>query len=1604
MKDFLEKIKTLSAKQVMLLAVQQQKQLTALNDMRTEPIAIIGASCRMPGGVNDLDSYWQLLVEGREGVREMVDERWDMARFYDADPTAAGKMYTKRLGLLDDVESFDAEFFGIAPREAERLDPQQRLLLETSWHALENAGQAPRDLVGSNTGVFLGICNPDYTNLRTALANTEGYDTITAYDGTGTTFSVAAGRIAYALGLQGPCFSIDTACSSSLIAIHQAAQCLRNQECNLALVGGVNLILDPVTSIIFSKANMLAPDGRCKTFDAAADGYVRGEGCGVLVLKRLRDAQSDNDRILAVVRGSALNQDGHSQGLTAPNEKAQVEVLKSALKAAQLAPADIDYIEAHGTGTSLGDPIEMGAIATVFGKDERQKPLYVGSVKTNIGHTEAAAGIAGVLKVVASLQHETIPPHLNFNDPSPMVPWDTMSVEVPRESASWQRNGKPRYAGVSSFGFGGSNAHVILEEAPQETVVVAKPERANHLLTISAKTEQAYKAQLTQFAASAGSLRENDLASLCYSANTGRNHFLYRQAFVCRDLQELQAQLDEACTAPAPLLATHGMEPGFLFSGQGSQYRGMGKGLYLSQPVFRGVIDECDVLFKGTLEYSLTDVLWGDDETLINETQYTQPALFALEMALARLWESWGIVPGAVIGHSVGEYAAACFSGVFSLADGLKLIAARGRLMAECCERGAMSAVFAPVDTVETLLVNYGGRLAVAAINGPQSTVVSGEQSALNDFLAELESKSISYQALSVSHAFHSPMMAPMLDAFAEVARSIDYQRPRLSIISNLTGRAETDVLATADYWIEHVSAPVKFGQGFDVLVEQGMQTLLEIGPGATLLGLGRRALESRDDTLQGYAWLNSLRPGHDDEAVMLQSLAQLYSRGCTVDWQAFDAPFNRNRITLPCYPFQRKSYWYSESGSNQPSRLSPVESAWLDALRQGDLTPLLTQLPQQTLPEASRQVLAQMLRQLQPLSQRSLEDPLARLAAQLHWDAVQPVTTTSTLAGNTLLLADNEQQVSTLKDALSALGCEVVVVTASQGNAFAETARSQTFSRIVFCRTDAANDSDPAALCYALLTSLAVGADTAVRPDMWVVTRGAVICSEADRRVASAQSCVWGVCNTLAAELPEQFKAVLDLPLLEKDTERCISVAEATRLASLVANLTDADQLAVRGEVCYAPYLHPWTASEPSPAASLSANASVKANATYLVSGAFGGLGLVVTDWLVAQGVRHLVLVSRGGPRSDAAIAVLERWQSQQVEVALLNADVADRNALLSGYQEVSGGMPELKGVFHLAGISGDPTASAELAEVALTEVLNPKVAGTLNLAALSAESTLDYFVCFSSISSVWGSAGQAAYTAANQFLDSFAGQRTRQGLAVQSINWGPWAEVGMGLTLDKDNQMARVGIHGLTNAQALHALRAVLALGAATQLVIADVEWHKFAALYASKRHNHLFTHMLANTDEHPSSSAGATPAKNEAREKIVALPAHKWKAELMGLLRSYVTDICRLDSEQVISSSQGFTELGMDSLMAVELKERLQRDLGIKLQATIAFDYPTIDAMAKHLAEELTASLPVAEAEIEAPGEQEDAVDIVEEDEIAELSEEEAEAMLLAKLQAL
>lgn len=914
MEAFINKVKNLSPKQVMLLAIEQQKKLLALGKFNKEPIAIVGAACRMPAGANDLASYWQLMLEGRDGILTSTNERWDMDEFYDENKSTPGKMYTRRLGLVDGVDKFDAEFFGIAPKEAERMDPQQRFLLETCWHALEHAGQTPKTLIGSRTGVFIGACNQDYTNLRMGIANRFGHHTVTPYDGTGTTFSVAAGRIAYSLGLQGPCFTVDTACSSSLVALHLAAQSLLNNEADMAICAGVSLILDPTTSIIFSKANMLAPDGRCKTFDAKADGYVRGEGCGAVILKRLSVAEKNGDRILGLLVGSALNQDGASQGLTAPNENAQADLLRDALRNAGLKAGDIDYIEAHGTGTSLGDPIEMSAIGSVFGKREHNN-LQVGSVKTNIGHTEAASGMAGLIKVLLSLQHEIIPPHINFSEPSPLIPWDELSVSIPTVCQPWPRSAKTRYAGVSSFGFSGSNAHVIIAEAPAQKVS-DKPVQVNaivpFILPLSAKTPAALEQQARQIA---GFIEKNphmDLASLCSAAATGRTHFNLRNSLVVDDITQLREQLHGPVSANE-IGGCTAANTAFLFSGQGSQYWGMARELYQHNIYFKRHMDECEQLLADQVDISLGQLLWGADEQLLNNTRYTQPALFAVQYSMAKLWQHWGMAPSFVLGHSVGEYVAACIAGVFSLADALKLIAARGRLMVETCAPGSMAVVFKPVDEVRRLLVTHGQQLDIAAINGPENTVVSGEKEVVQAFLAQLDAQDIRTTALVVSHGFHSTMMEPMLREFREIAHSVTYQYPQLTLISNVTGKPAYDELCSADYWVNHVRAPVNFYRSIESLIECGINICVEVGPGSSLLGMAKHIVGAGGRNGGNYHWFASLRRNASDWRVLVESLAGLYTLGLDIDWKAFYESTDVQQVDLPGYPFQHSQYWMAQ-------------------------------------------------------------------------------------------------------------------------------------------------------------------------------------------------------------------------------------------------------------------------------------------------------------------------------------------------------------------------------------------------------------------------------------------------------------------------------------------------------------------------------------------------------------------------------------------------------------------------------------------------------------------------------------------------------------------
>ncbi|MGW5446791.1 hybrid non-ribosomal peptide synthetase/type I polyketide synthase [Streptomyces asiaticus] len=911
-------------------------ELDALERTRTEPIAIVGMSCRMPGGADSADAFWQFLDRGGDGIGEVPASRWDVGQFYDPSPDAPGKTSTRHGGFLDGIDQFDPAFFGISAREAAALDPQQRLLLEVSWEALEHAGHDPAGLMGSDTGVYFGLTTYDY--MQSQMQHVHPVD-LDAYSLTGNASTFAAGRLSYWLGLNGPSLSVDTACSSSLVAVHLACQSLRSGETGMALVGGVNVLLAPEWFVVASKAHMLAADGRCKTFDASADGYVRSEGCGVVVLKRLSDAQAHGDRVLAVIRGSAVNQDGRSSGITVPNASAQQEVIRSALRAASVEPSQVGYVEAHGTGTPLGDPLELRALNAVLGDRSGAGPLLVGSVKTNIGHLEPAAGIAGLIKVVQSLRHERIPPHLHMTEINPEIGIDDLAIDIPTGSVPWPRGADPRIAGVSSFGASGTNAHVIVEEAPADSAPAPAdhpaepiPERTAHLLTLSAKTPAALTELARNYSERLADETDAALGDICYTAATSRAHFAHRLAVAASStvaMRERLASFAAGDEAPAGAHRGHahaGATPRvvFLFTGQGAQYAGMGRTLYATEPVYRRAVDHCDQVLNPLTGRSLLSVLdpASEDADLIHDTCWTQPALFAVEYALAELWRSWGVEPAAVLGHSVGELVAACVAGVLTPDDGLRLAARRGRLMHDLAADGAMAAVFAPEEQVVRALEPFAAELSVAAVNGPENVVVSGTASALENLLSALSAQGVRAKRMAVTRAFHSPLMDPMLDAFEEEAAQITFQAPRIPVISNVTGEPLAEERAfTARYLRDHAREPVRFSAGMAALHQQGHGVYLEVGPAPTLIGMAKRLLPA--DGQQGDrrpVFVPSLRPRHDDWRVLLDGLGALYAHGVAVDWARFDAGRTRCRVDLPTYPFQRSRHWFRPSARPAPA------------------------------------------------------------------------------------------------------------------------------------------------------------------------------------------------------------------------------------------------------------------------------------------------------------------------------------------------------------------------------------------------------------------------------------------------------------------------------------------------------------------------------------------------------------------------------------------------------------------------------------------------------------------------------------------------------------
>jgi acyl transferase domain-containing protein/NADPH:quinone reductase-like Zn-dependent oxidoreductase/SAM-dependent methyltransferase/acyl carrier protein len=913
-----------AVKQAYLKLEELQSKLAAIDQAKREPIAIVGVGCRFPGGSHDPEAFWRFLREGRDAIREIPADRWNIDEYYDPHPGTPGKMYTRNGAFLDGVDLFDPQFFGIAPREAIGMDPQQRLLLEVAWEALEHSGIAPDKLSGSRTGVFVGLCTSDYADLQLRSLDVTKLD---AYHASGIAHSIASGRLSYVLGLQGPCMTVDTACSSSLVAIHLACQSLRGRECNMALAAGVSVILSPDMFIALSKASMLAPDGRCKTFDASADGYARGEGCGVVVLKRLSDAYADGDTILALIRGSAINQDGPSSGLTAPNGPSQTSVIRDALTNAGVRAEEVSYVETHGTGTSLGDPIEVQALAAAY-CDSRppDRPLLIGALKSNIGHLEGAAGVAGLIKLVVSMQHRQIPPSLHVHHPNPFIPWEDLAVKVTTQTTEWELAGKSRLAGLSSFGFSGTNAHIVVQEAPVPAGAPTGVERPLHLLALSATGGEALHALADRYQQEWRAHTSEGLENVCYTANSGRAHWRHRAAILAGSAQQMGERLGQLTAGSPPTGVYQGhsensdrLKIAFLFTGQGAQYVGMGRELYQTQPAFRKSLEQCSEILRDELHPGLLSVLFPEagQTSPLDETAYTQPALFSLEYALSQLWMSWGIQPGAVMGHSVGEYVAACVAGVFSLEEGLKLIATRGRLM-QNCEPGLMAAVSCDKLRVAAELEGYGDRVAIAALNGPANTVISGQRAAVEELLDKLARAGVKTKRLTVSHAFHSPLMDPMLEVFAQTAARVNYRPPRMALVSNLSGQTvPSEEISRPDYWVRHAREAVNFAGSMQTLHAKGFQVFLEIGPAPTLLGMGAKCLP------EGFGmWLPSLRNGRGDWQQMLESLATLYAHGADVDWKEFDRGYQRRRVALPTYPFQRKRYW-TEIPKDRPAGTS---------------------------------------------------------------------------------------------------------------------------------------------------------------------------------------------------------------------------------------------------------------------------------------------------------------------------------------------------------------------------------------------------------------------------------------------------------------------------------------------------------------------------------------------------------------------------------------------------------------------------------------------------------------------------------------------------------
>ncbi|MFD5389951.1 type I polyketide synthase [Streptomyces sp. NPDC127074] len=1560
---------------------QTQRRLKDVESAGHEPVAIVGMSCRFPGGVRSPEELWELVATERDAISELpTDRNWDLENLFHPDPDHPGTSYTREGGFIDDPAGFDATFFGISPREALGMAPQQRLALEASWEAIEHAGVDPESLRGSRTGTFIGCDHLDYCSDASQVPEgSAGYFTI------GNSASVVSGRVAYTLGLEGAAVTVDTACSSSLVAMHLACQAIRQGECDMALAGGVAVMSSTAPFIGFSELRGLAPDGRSKAFSANSDGMTLAEGVGVLLLERLSDARRNGHRVLAVIRGTAVNQDGASNGLTAPNGPSQQRVIRQALANARLSPSEVDAVEAHGTGTTLGDPIEAQALLATYGQERDEgRPLWLGSIKSNIGHAQMAAGAAGVIKMVMAMRHEVLPASLHIDEPTPHVDWSAGDVHLLTEAREWPRGEHPRRAGVSSFGISGTNAHLILEQAPEEAETElgdlgaepVAPVGALMPWVVSARGAEALRGQARALAARVNADPGVSAAEVGWSLLRTRTLFDHRAVVIGQDRAELVAGL-EALTAgePHPSLVHPGQaaeavgQTVFLFSGQGSQRPGMGAELYDRFPVFAAAFDEVCGLLDPHLEHPLRELIFSsdsEDAALLDHTTYAQAGLFALHIALARLLDSVGVRPDAVIGHSIGEIAAAHVAGVFDLPDACRLVAARATLMGGLAEGGGMVTIAATPDELAEDLARYDGQVGIAALNTPGNTVISGPTDLVTDISNSWAERGRKTRTLTVSHAFHSPLMEPILESFKEAISGLTYHPPTIPLISNLTGQPADEHITTPDYWAQHIRQPVHFHPAITHTAPH-TSTYLELGPDPVLATATHHTLHhhtTTTNTEQNNATdrptpliTSALTRKQPEGQALTHALARLHTAGVEVDWTSWfpvDPP--PQVVGLPTYAFQHQRFWLAPPAARTSfggTAEDPAEAQLWHAIEELDVDALTSTLQ---LEKGSPGIDA-LLPALPVLSawrrQHRERSTLDSWRYRATWQQL-PDPATPALTGTWLVVAPAGQEehptvrvtvqalqthgATALPFAVDAQDVDRAALRERLGRLTEKSRPAGVISLLALDQEPLTGHSAVPAGLGATIALLQALGDADISAPLWCVTQGAVATGRSDLLPHPEQSQIWGFGRVAALEHPQRWGGLIDLPAT-------MTHHTAGRLAALLVPGQPEDQTALRTTGTYARRLTRMPAVD-------TARAPWGPSGTTLITGGTGGLGAQIARWLAHRGAPHLHLVSRSGPDAPGASELSEELTALGTDVTITACDVSDRAALRQLIGTVPAEHP-LTAVFHTAGTM-ELGQISELDPGRLQSVLRSKALAAAHLHDLTQHLDLTAFVLFSSNAATWGSGQQAAYAAANTYLDALAEHRHTRGLPATSLAWGPWGEAGMAADQHTLSHLKRRGLSPLPTDLAIASLHHALTHHD-TAVTIADVDWARFGGTFTAQRPSPFLAHLLPSAAE-PATRTD-TADDNSLRQRLSAAPAAQRQQLLVRHIQTLAATILGHPGLDAIPPAQPFQELGFDSLTAVELRNQLAATTGLPLAPALVFDHPTPNALATYLGAELT-----------------------------------------------